>query len=47
MKHHFCELRAILEGYVQHLENEELDSYRLKLALLHRHIVDVLELEVP
>ena len=47
MKHHFCGLRAILEGDLQLLEREELDPYRLKLLLLHRHILDVSELVMP
>ena len=33
--------RAILEGNVQPLQREILEPYRLKLPLLHRHIVDV------
>ena len=44
MKHHFGGRRAVLEWDVQPLEREELDPYRLKLPLLHRHIVDVSEL---
>jgi len=46
IKHHFCGCRAILEGDLQRLEREELDPYRLKLPLLHRHIVDVSELVI-
>jgi hypothetical protein len=47
MKHHFCGRRAVLERDVQPLERENLDPYRLKLPLLHRHIVDVSELVMP
>jgi len=47
MKHYFCGCRAVLEGDVQPLEREELDQYRLKLPLLHQHIVDVSELVMP
>ena len=44
MKHHICGRHAILEGDVQPLEREELDAQRMKLPLLHRHIVDISEL---
>jgi len=47
MTNNFCGRRAVLEGDMQHLVREELDTYRLKLPLLHRHIVDVPELVVP
>ena len=47
MKHHFCGRRSILKRDVQPLEREELDPYRLKLPLLHRHIVDVSKLVIP
>ena len=47
MKHHVCGSRALLEGDLQPLEGEEIDSYRLKLPLLLRHIVDVSELLMP
>jgi len=47
MKHHFCGRCAILEGDVPPLEREELDTYRLILPLLHRHIVDVSDLVTP
>ena len=32
---------------MQPLEREELDPHKLKLPLLHRHIVDVTELVMP
>jgi len=44
MKHHIYGRRAIFESDVQALEREELDPYRLKLPLLHRHIVNLSEL---
>jgi len=44
MKHHFCRRHNILEWDVQSLEREKLDPNRLKLPLLHRHILDVSEL---
>ena len=44
MKHHFCGVRAILDWDVQPLEREEIEPYRLKLPMLHRHIVDLSEL---
>jgi len=47
MKHHFCRRRSILKGYVQPVELEELDPCRLKLPLLHRHIVDVSKFVIP
>ena len=47
MKHYFCGRRAVLEWDVQPLERKELDPYRLKMPLLHRHIVDVSELMMP
>ena len=47
MKHHVFGRRAVLEGDVQPLEFEELDPYRLKFTLLHRHILDVSELVMP
>ena len=37
MKHHFCGGPGILKGDVQPIEREELNPYRLKLPLLHRH----------
>ena len=45
--HHICGRRAILERDVQPPEREELDQYRLKLPVLHRHIVDISELVKP
>ena len=39
MKHHFCGRRAILEGHVQPLRRQELDSNVLKYALLDGHII--------
>jgi hypothetical protein len=41
MKHHFCGRHAVLEEDVQPLEPQKFDPYRLKLPLLHRHILDV------
>ena len=43
MKHHFFRPQTVLEGDVQSFEREKLDPNRLKLCLLHRHILDVLE----
>jgi hypothetical protein len=47
MKHQFCGRSAILKGDVRPLEREELDPYRLKLPLLHRHILDVSKFVMP
>ena len=47
MKHHFRVRLAILKGEVQPLEREELDRYRLKLPLLHRHKEDVSKVVMP
>ena len=44
MKLYFCGRRAILEGDVQPFEREEIDQYRLKLPLQHRHKINVSEL---
>ena len=44
MEHHFCGRHTVFEWNVQSLEREKLDPNRLKLPLLHRHILDVLEL---
>ena len=43
-KHHFCVRYAVFEGDVLSLERENLDPNRLKLPLLHRHILDISEL---
>jgi hypothetical protein len=43
MKHQFCGLYAVFEGVVQFLESEKPNPNRLKLSLLHRHILDVSE----
>jgi len=44
MKHQFCRRHTILEWEVQFLEREKHNPNRLKLPLLHRHILDVSEL---
>jgi len=44
MKHHFCGSNAVFERDVQSLEREKIVPNRLKLSLLHRHILDVSEL---
>jgi len=41
MKHHFRRHSAVLEGDVQTLGRQELDSNVLKSALLHRHVLHV------
>ena len=41
MKHDFCVRYAVFKGDVQ---CEKLDPNRLKLSLIHRHILDVSEL---
>ena len=41
MKHHFCVRCAVLEGDVQPLGRQELDSNVLKSPLLDRHIIHV------
>jgi hypothetical protein len=47
MKHHFRGRHTLLERDVQPLERENLDPYRLKLPLLHRHLVNVSDLVMP
>ena len=47
MKHQICGRHDVLEGDVQSLEREKIELYRLKLPLLHRHILDVWELLMP
>jgi len=44
MKHNICGRRAPLEGDVQHLGRQELDSNILKSRLLDRHITRVSKL---
>ena len=44
---HTCGRRAILKGNVQPIEREELEPYRLKLPLLHRHRMDVSKHVIP
>ena len=47
MKHHFCGRHAVLEGDVQQLERVKLDPFKLKISLLHRHVLDVTDLVMP
>ena len=47
MKYHICGRSAFLKGDVKPNEREELDPYKLKVPLLHRHIVDVSKLVIP
>ena len=44
IKHHICVSYAVFEWDVQSLKREKLDPNRLKLSVLHRHILDVSEL---
>ena len=42
IKHHICWNHAVLEGDVQPFERVKRDPYRLKLRLIHQHIVSAL-----
>ena len=47
MKHQICGHHTVLEGDVQSLERENVDPYRMKFPLHHRHILDLSELVMP
>ena len=44
IKHHLFGRYAVFEGDIHSLEREKLDSYRVTLSLLHRHILYVSEI---
>jgi len=44
MRHHVCGRRAVLEGDVQPLRRQELDSNVLKFPLLDGHVMHVSKL---